>query len=72
MSKIWQIRRTGTFEPIPGSLKTVEIELALEPVPGDVLILGLPDQNLDGLFQVESRVISRSDVTVVVRAYEES
>jgi hypothetical protein len=56
------------------SPKTIvrDVELAIEPVPGDVLMLNLSQDELKGNFRVTERVIDSTEATVVVVAHEES
>ncbi|HYJ22600.1 MAG TPA: hypothetical protein VEW07_11340 [Solirubrobacterales bacterium] len=72
MEKTWRIMREGPVTPIPGAPRIVrDVALALEPVPGDVLLLDRPDDNLDGEFLVVRRVITDKSATVIVRLFED-
>lgn len=69
MNKGWKIIRSDMKRP-----KTIvrDVELAIEPVPGDVLMLKLSQDELKGNFRVTERVIDSTEATVVVVAHEES
>jgi hypothetical protein len=73
MDSKWRIIRKGPFVPVPGSPKIVkDVPLALDPVPGDVLLLDRPDDNLDGTFLVLSRVITGKTATLEVKLHTDS
>jgi len=63
----WHIYR----EDIPPPRKVAsDITLAADPVSGDVLVLKLPQSDLEGHFVVVQRVIQIDQATLVVKAYK--
>lgn len=47
-----------------------DVELALDPVVGDILSLERPDDDLTGEFVVARRVIDSTEATLLVEPYE--
>jgi hypothetical protein len=68
MNKGWKIIRMDMKSP-----RTIvrDVKLAIEPMPGDVLLLDLSQDELKGAFRVTERVIDSTAATVAVVAHKD-